>query len=237
MPRSRSSRTSIGGRPAVGSPSKSFVRADANPESSRSKYGLDDDNARKIGWWRISSPMIRIARPPSGTPTWTCMPQISNRRAGHWRASTRSRYRCCGLTCCSLTNPNGWVPALTRVNPRRSALARSSAMVARRSSAASAGLSHTPVMISTVLWNSSCLALGCSPPGWPAPISARISLEADVSAPVARIDEVEFHLDPDGGSSILREVDGHVVTLPRRPSAGSAVPLDGFGDLLRCGDR
>jgi hypothetical protein len=79
-----------GGRPAVGSDSNTFERADAKPESSPSKYGLDDDKARKSGRYRRSSLMMAIARAPSLTPTCTCSPQINSRRAGHCMASIRS---------------------------------------------------------------------------------------------------------------------------------------------------
>ena len=51
------------------------------------------------------------------------------------------------------------------------------------------GLGHrwqTPVMISMVHSNSSCLAFGCSPPGWPSPSTARMSVAALASSPVPR---------------------------------------------------
>ena len=67
-----------------------------------------------------------------------------------------------------------------------SAAPRTSASVAARSARASATVSHTPVMISIVHSNSSCLAFGCSPSGWPRPSSASTSVAALASSPVSR---------------------------------------------------
>ena len=75
---------SRGGSPAVGSPSKIFVRLDTMPVSALSQYGLDAESARNNGRWYASDWTTAIECSPLGTPTWKCTPWIARRRAGHW---------------------------------------------------------------------------------------------------------------------------------------------------------
>ena len=104
----------------------------------------------------------------------------------------------------------------------------------RRSSPASAGVSQTPVMISIVLWNSSCLAFGCSPPGWVDPNSASSSLAAETRSPVMRSTTWSSISMPTVGRSLWVN---SIVMMPDDRSSRSAVAVEDFGHLLRCGCR
>ena len=71
-PRNRSNSpqsASCGGRPAVGSPSKTFVRADAIPVSVPFHIGEDADNARNTGSVSVSALVIWITLSLLDTPT------------------------------------------------------------------------------------------------------------------------------------------------------------------------
>ena len=78
-----------GGSPAVGRPSKTFVRLEAMPVSVPNQNGLDADAARNSGRWNASDCTTATDSAPPGTPTWKCTPWIASRRAGHWMVSIR----------------------------------------------------------------------------------------------------------------------------------------------------
>ena len=102
-----------------------------SPESSPSKYGLDDDSARNSGRWRISSLMMR------DRPLAVADPDVDVHAADQ-QPARRPLHRLdevvvAGIGAdesCSRATPNGWVPELISVSPRRSATVRSSSSVA-----------------------------------------------------------------------------------------------------------
>ncbi len=75
-----------GGRPAVGSVSMTLLRCECKPVFRPCQNGLFTESASKMGrCWRIRS-QIMIALSPESTPTCTCRPKVTSRRAVSWRS-------------------------------------------------------------------------------------------------------------------------------------------------------
>ena len=77
-----------GGRPAVGSSSITFERYDCRPVGWPSQNGLLLDSASSVGRCRRMRSQIMTALSPESTPTCTCRPNVTSRRASICSCST-----------------------------------------------------------------------------------------------------------------------------------------------------
>src|SRR3954453_1941296 len=164
-----------------------------------------------------------IALSGDRTPTCTWTPKICSRRASHCMSSTGWAERGPGLIFGLDQSVNGWVPEHIRPRPRSAAAAATSATLPVRSATASSTVPHTPVMTSMHDSNSSCFALGCSPPCG-RPSSARVSLAAPRSSRVCRSTSSSSHSTP----RLDRGEDVNGICTQRKVPA-KRVPLMGGG--------